>query len=184
MKGSAFQISGPALRDFELVADVDSQIMMMPSLFKYFTIVGGGLLALLIAVDAVMSPGGPKPVLLEAKAPNVAAIKHDSRASLVERLRAEEAARTAARSSSTPLQVTISTYPEPRTEQVNIPAAVAPPPEATSTVKPVQQNTSPEKVRKKYLAHAHRKSMKAPSHHQDQMYYGYAALKAAQRRDR
>jgi hypothetical protein len=56
--------------------------------------------------------------------------------------------------------------------------------EATITVKPVRQNTSAEKVRKKYVAHAHRKSMKAPSHHQDQMYYGYAALKAAQRRDR
>src|SRR3979409_678980 len=58
MKGSAFQISGPALRDFELVADVDSQIMMMPSLFKYFTIVGGGLLGLPIAGQAAMSPGG------------------------------------------------------------------------------------------------------------------------------
>jgi hypothetical protein len=43
-------------------------------------------------------------------------------------------------------------------------------------VKPVRQNTSAEKARKKYVAHAHRKSMKAPSHHQDQMYDGYGIV--------
>ena len=41
----------------------------MPSLFKYFTIVGGGLLGLLIALDTVMQPGGPGPSLVNVAAP-------------------------------------------------------------------------------------------------------------------
>jgi len=65
---------------------------VMPSLFKYFTIVGGGLLGLLIALDTVMQPGGPGPSLANVAAPKVVVVNHDPQASRVERLRAEEAA--------------------------------------------------------------------------------------------
>ena len=64
----------------------------MPSLFKYFTIVGGGLLGLLIALDTVMQPGGPGPSLVNVAAPKAVVVKHDPQASRVERLRSEEAA--------------------------------------------------------------------------------------------
>jgi len=57
----------------------------MPSLFKYFTIVGGGLLGLLIALDTVMQPGGPGPSLVNVAAPKVVMVKHDPQASRVER---------------------------------------------------------------------------------------------------
>src|SRR5215218_9226851 len=67
---------------------------MMPSLLKYFTIVGGLLFAGLIALNAVLEPGGPGPKLVNE--PKVT-IRHDPRASLVERLRAEEAAQAAAK---------------------------------------------------------------------------------------
>ena len=59
----------------------------MPSLFKYFTIVGGGLLGLLIALDTVMQPGGPGPSLVNVAEPKVVAVKHDPQASRVERKR-------------------------------------------------------------------------------------------------
>ena len=58
----------------------------MPSLFKYFTIVGGGLLGLLIALDTVMQPGGPGPSLVNVAAPKAVVVKHDPQASRVERL--------------------------------------------------------------------------------------------------
>ena len=41
----------------------------MPSLFKYFTIVGGGLLGLLITLDTVMQRGGPGPSLVKVVEP-------------------------------------------------------------------------------------------------------------------
>src|SRR5829696_7682800 len=64
----------------------------MPSLFKYFTIVGAVLLGLLMIANSVLEPGGPKPSVVTPKV----IVKHDPRASLVERLRTEEAARDAA----------------------------------------------------------------------------------------
>jgi hypothetical protein len=64
---------------------------MMPSLLKYFTIVGGVLLLLLLAANSVLAPGGPGPTLVRADAPR-GAVKHDPQATKVERLRAEEAA--------------------------------------------------------------------------------------------
>ena len=67
----------------------------MPSLFKYFTIVGGSLFGLLLALDTVMQPGGPGPSLVNVATPKVVVVNHDPQASLVERLRAEEAALTA-----------------------------------------------------------------------------------------
>ena len=88
----------------------------MPSLFKYFTIVGGGLLGLLIALDTVMQPGGPGPSLVNVAAPKAVVVKHDPQASRVERLRAEEAA----------LKTTLKTELSSAIERAHIP--LAPPP--------------------------------------------------------
>ena len=67
----------------------------MPSLFKYFTIVGAVLLGLLMLVNSVLEPDGPKPRVVATVTPKVN-VKHDPRASLVERLRNEQQAREAA----------------------------------------------------------------------------------------
>src|SRR5205085_2025913 len=67
---------------------------LMPSLFKYFTIVGAVLITGLIGLNAVLEPGGPGPTIVKQQPkPKV---RFDPGASLVERLRAEEAAQKAA----------------------------------------------------------------------------------------
>ena len=169
----------------------------MPSLFKYFTIVGGGLLGLLIALDTVMQPSGPGPSLVNVATPKVVVVNHDPQASRVERLRAEEAA----------LRATVKTELSPATERAPIP--LAPPPtvtqvseqpaaeqmtaltstptedEATRAAQSAQEKLKAEKARKKRLARERAKAHEEPgSRQQDQMYYGYAALDALQRRDR
>jgi hypothetical protein len=68
---------------------------LMPSLFKYFTIVGAVLLGLLMLANSVLEPDGPKPRVVTVT-PKVN-VKHDPGASLVERLRNEEQAREAAK---------------------------------------------------------------------------------------
>ena len=65
----------------------------MPSLFRYFVVVGSMLLGLLWLVDYLVGPA-PTPVAA-ATSPKIV-IQHDPRASLIERLRDEEAARRAA----------------------------------------------------------------------------------------
>ena len=84
---------------------------MMPSLFKYFTIVGGGLLAMLIAINAVMEPGGPGPSLVNAAAPKAVAVRHDPQASRVERMRVEEAALNASRQNRAAAHGRVSPHP-------------------------------------------------------------------------
>ena len=160
---------------------------VMPSLFKYFTIVGGGLLGLLIALNTVMQPGGPGPSLVNVAAPKAVVVKHDPQASRVERLRAEEAA----------LQTTLKTELSPAAEHTPIP--LAPPPtiiqiseqpaaeqmisstvltstpsedEATRAAQFAQEKLKAEKARKKRLAREPAKAREeAASRQQDQMYY-------------
>ena len=74
---------------------------MMPSLLKYFAIIGGVLLGLLFVANSVFEPGGPGPRLVRAEAQK-AAVKLDPQASKVERLRAEEAAEKAAKARRRP----------------------------------------------------------------------------------
>ena len=69
---------------------------MMPSLIKYFATVGTLLALGLIGLNAVIAPGGPGPSLVKEPAKAIV-VKHDPSASLVERLRDDEAARKARR---------------------------------------------------------------------------------------
>ena len=67
---------------------------LMPSLFKYFITVGAMLFVGLIGLNAVLEPGGPGPRVVQ-DSPKAKLVRHDPRASLVERLREEEAAQKA-----------------------------------------------------------------------------------------
>src|SRR5215211_1912944 len=71
----------------------------MPSLFKYFTMVGAVLLGLLLLANSMLEPSGPKPSVV-TPTPKVI-VKYDPQASLVERLRTEAAAREAAAKGAT-----------------------------------------------------------------------------------
>jgi hypothetical protein len=92
---------------------------LMPSLFKYFTVVGAVLVIGLIGLNAVLEPGGPGPSVVKPQPTKARSIRHDPGASLVERLRAEEAARKAAvkdgANAPTPQPVTVAapTAPAP-----------------------------------------------------------------------
>ena len=54
---------------FGLQPDAKDSNKMMPSLLKYFTVVGGVLFAGLIGLNALLDPGGPGPTLVKAEAP-------------------------------------------------------------------------------------------------------------------
>jgi hypothetical protein len=69
--------------------------MRMPSLFRYFVIVGSVLTGLLLLVNSWLEPVAPAAVA--AAAPATITVQHDPRASIIERLRNEHAAREAAR---------------------------------------------------------------------------------------
>src|SRR3982751_2705077 len=67
---------------------------LMPSLIKYFITVGAILFVGLVGLNAVLEPGGPGPrIVQDSSKPKL--VRHDPRASLVERLREEEAAQRA-----------------------------------------------------------------------------------------
>jgi len=67
---------------------------LMPSLLKYFITVGALLFVGLVGLNAVLEPGGPGPRVIQ-DSPKAKLVRHDPRASLVERLREEEAAQSA-----------------------------------------------------------------------------------------
>src|SRR3954447_9218163 len=87
---------------------------LMPSLFKYFVTIGAILFVALIGLNAVLEPGGPGPRIVQ-DSPKAKLVRHDPRASLVERLREEEAAQKASgKAEASPVQAattTISTAP-------------------------------------------------------------------------
>jgi hypothetical protein len=97
---------------------------MMPSLLKYFTIVGGILFAGLIGINALLEPGGPGPKLVTAEAPK-AALRLDPRASKVERLRAEEAAQKAVASAASVVPAAVVASAAPAAPAVVAVVAVA-----------------------------------------------------------
>ena len=164
---------------------------MMP-LFKHFMIAGGGLLAMLIAISAVTERGGPGPSLVNAAAPKAAAIRHDPQASRVERLRVEEAALMANAKIESPAMAESDHLLPPSTTQVDTPQAVEPigaltaatEEEAAHALQLEKERLRGEGARKKRLARKRAKALEeAASRRQDQMYYGNAALYAAQPRE-
>ena len=86
---------------------------LMPSLLKYFLTVGAMLFVGLIGLNAVMEPGGPGPRIVQ-DTPKSKLVRHDPRASLVERLREEEAAQKASgKAEASPVQPATTTVSAP-----------------------------------------------------------------------
>src|SRR5947209_4613492 len=164
---------------------------LMPSLLKYFTIVGGILFAGLIGLNSVMETGGPGPRLVK-DTPKVV-VQVDPHASKVERLRAQEAALKAAEKANptahpvvvtAPLRLPPEPTPQPAASPVTQAAAAptqpaaqpapvsAPAALATSAAeepaRPVQtaheerkQKIAAEKARKKRIARSERARTRA-----------------------
>jgi hypothetical protein len=109
----------------------NSMPTLMPSLLKYFLTVGALLFVGLIGLNAVLEPGGPGPRVVQ-DTPKSKLVRHDPRASLVERLREEEAAQKASgRAEANPVQpVTTTTSTAPA---IAAPAQVAAPVRPTVT---------------------------------------------------
>src|SRR5436190_12159658 len=104
---------------------------LMPSLFKYFVTIGAILFVGLIGLNAVMEPGGPGLRVVQ-DSPKAKLVRHDPRASLVERLREEEAAqRASGKAEASPVQAAA-----PKVSPV---PAVAPMPPAVTQAAAVAQ---------------------------------------------
>jgi len=165
---------------------------LMPSLFKYFAVVGGILFAGLIGLNALLEPGGPGPKLVKDTTKVVVQI--DPHASKVERLRAQEAALKAAEKANPEAQPVVVTEPLrlpppdplPVTQaaaqpaQVSVPVALTNTPtedEAAVAVRAAQEKIAAEKARKKRLARERARTRAleeaSASRQQDQIYYGY-----------
>jgi hypothetical protein len=114
---------------------------LMPSLLKYFTIVGAMLLVGLISLNAVMDPGGPGPSLVKEQR-KASPVRHDPQASMVERLRAEEAAQKEAEkipASSTPVPLPVSRPAAAAASVQPAPLPAAP----TNAAQPVPRTAAP-----------------------------------------
>jgi len=171
---------------------------LMPSLLRYFTIVGAVLGAGLIGLNAMLEPGGPGPTLVNAT-PKPVVVYVDPQASRVERLRAEEAALAAAKvkaktNSEAPQPVIVTepaavSFAPPVTQAAAQPAPDVSAPAALETAatedeaaraerlaqEDMKQKIAAEKARKKRIARARAKALEeAASRQQDQIYYGYA----------
>jgi hypothetical protein len=156
----------------------------MPSLFKYFTIVGAILIGLLMLANSVLEPGGPKPSVVMAT-PTVI-VKHDPRASLVERLRNDEAARDTAAKGETlrPAIEPVIPVAQPaghmtpakaEAMQVAAPAPVTTAPEDANARSVRLAKKKAERLRRQRLARERaRKVQQAASQQKIQPYYGYA----------
>lgn len=155
--------------------------MPMPSLFRYFAVVGSALLGLLLFVNYMAGPA-PAPAAV-AVTPKIV-VQHDSRASLIERWRDEEAARRAAErgepavaavSAPVPVSEPLPTQPEP--PQVTAPAALntapAEPVPSAETAKAEQAKAV--QARKARIARERARAKRqeeAASRQQDQFFYG------------
>jgi len=166
----------------------------MPSLFKYFAFVGAILLGLLVLANSVLEPDGPRRSVEKAPPKMKVIVKHDPGASLVERLRVEEAAQKAADRGETraapvtgadqvaavtqsPERVTAlaaQTLGEAAQASEPVAATTATPPEdaAARAERLARKKTKAERARKQRLARA-RALEQATRRQQDQL-YGYA----------
>jgi hypothetical protein len=171
------------------------KMSLMPSLTKYFATLGSLLTLGLIGLSAVMQPGGPGPQIIR-EAPKAVIVKHDPNASLVERMRDDEAARKAPPKAETPAAIQPATQPQPIASvaatvvpasaaepalQDSAPAALAgtqPQEDAAAVERLAKEKLAAEKAHKKRLARARAKAKiqqeAALSRMQDQTYYSYA----------
>ena len=145
---------------------------LMPSLAKYFTIVGAILFAGLMGLNSLLDPSGPGARLVK-KTPDKIVVQVDPHASKVERLRAEEAALKAAEKANPHAHPVVVTEPlrlppqpvPPLPEQPVVqaaatpavqsaPAALATEPERPAHVaqEEAKQKAAAEKARKKRIA--------------------------------
>lgn len=120
---------------------------LMPSLLKYFLTVGAILFVGLVGLNAVLEPGGPGLRMVQ-DSPKGKLVRHDPRASLVERLREEEAAQTASgKAEAKPVQTApaaISTSPTaPAPAEPIVTKAVAATQPQPPQPQPVQQANLP-----------------------------------------
>jgi hypothetical protein len=156
----------------------------MPSLFRYFLIVGSALLGLLLLVNHWLEPVAPP--AQAAAAPQKLAVRHDPRASIIERWRNEQAARKAAERGAaeapvtaavsepiTPVSEPSPTRPEP--PQIVAPVAlVAPLAEPDAEARKAEQIRAAQ-VRKARIARERaraRRQEEAASRQQDPFFYG------------
>jgi pyruvate/2-oxoglutarate dehydrogenase complex dihydrolipoamide acyltransferase (E2) component len=101
---------------------------LMPSLIKYFITVGAILFVGLVGLNAVLEPGGPGPrVVQDSSKPKL--VRHDPRASMVERLREEEAAQRASGKAEASVRQAATAIPAaaPAPAQPTMPAQPVPP---------------------------------------------------------
>jgi hypothetical protein len=164
---------------------------MMPSLFKYFAFVGAILLGLLVLLNSVLEPDGPRRSVEKAPPkPKVIVVKHDPRASLVERLRVEEAAQKAVARGETPVMPVIDTdrvdavthRAEPATglaaqtlgepAQASVPVAAPTEDAAARARRLAQKKAKAERARKQRLARA--QALEQAAWRQPDQLYGYA----------
>lgn len=100
----------------------------MPSLFRYFLVVGSVLTGLLLLVNSWLEPVAP-PAAAAVASPKIT-VKHDPRASIIERWRTEQAAREALRIAeerARPLPA-VAAAPEPAAAPVSQPSPTRPEP--------------------------------------------------------
>jgi hypothetical protein len=122
---------------------------LMPSLIKYFITVGAILFIGLVGLNAVLEPGGPGPrVVQDSSKPKL--VRHDPRASMVERLREEEAAQRASGKAEASVQQAATAIPAATAAPAQ-PAAAAQPvpaaPVAQPQLQPVKAVTQAQPVK-------------------------------------
>jgi hypothetical protein len=143
---------------------------------------GGILLGLLMLANSILEPGGPKPSVVVAT-PKVI-VKYDPRASLVERMRNDEAARDTAAKGETlpppvepmvPVAQSADHVAKAEAVQVAAPAAVTRATEDANARSVRLAKKKAERVRRQRLARERARGVQqAASQQQSQPYYGYA----------
>ena len=167
--------------------------MPMPSLFRYFVVVGALLTGLLLLANHLLAPdGAPAKPTAAAATPQIA-VQYDPRASKIERWRIEEAARKAAERGEPTVPEMAAAKPEPvpvsepSPTQPERPQIVAP---VSLVVAPTAGDLSAEQTRKAEQLKAaqarkariarerarakrqEREHEEASSRQQDQFFYG------------
>jgi hypothetical protein len=113
--------------------------MPMPSLFKYFAFVGAALLGLLSLTNFLLDPStGASAISQQVPAKPTVTVRHDPRASRIERWRNEQAALKASEPTATTAKPAPQTV-QPQPVSATASAAAKPAPAVSEPVQPVAQ---------------------------------------------